>query len=729
MNYLKLADNSYKSADGKILIGVPHRTVAEDWARSVDTKPEYLVLFGSENDRECAKALLALYPDCRIIGGAEAIYKLTGFAGREFKSIVIRGERELTLGGTKLRFSCPGRAANMTVTDAESGETFGNALPERMVPGEKTVPTAAIFCAPGGYTWELAEKLSEGIKEAGNIDVRLIDLDLTDRETAVREAKGAELLLFGSEYRDGWAAKEINGLVTTLKKSDCAGKPAACFLNMPPAERGENSLRLLLGLLGFDLNTADIVLSGKPDTAMLQYAAEAGYALGCRLLKIPNKRKPMMMKCLVCGEIFDASLGICPVCGAGLEQCAPVDEDAVSFHCDTQRRYLILGGGTAAVSAAEAIRLRDGTGKITLLSAEDCLPINRPLLSKDEPVGAEGLSLTLHDADWYKERNIEIKLNTVVNAIDTKNKTVTAGEVYTYDRLIYALGAECFVPPFPGREKDGVVTLRHRNDLDGLWKRMESAKNAVVIGGGAIGLEAGSKMMRCGIRVTVLEAAEQIMERQIDRLSADCIKASIASFGCECLEGVSVAEILGDERVTGVRLNDGREFPADIVLISCGVRPSTELAKAAGIPVGRGVTVDRHMKTGTEDVYACGDCAEFEGVNFQLWSEASMQGRVAGANAAGDEVSYTTPLLGMGQSFFGTSFFAIGDPGKKPGVKYKTVTKIDEVTGKRETYWFAGNRLEGAVLLRSPEKTADTAVAVTAHARYEELFRKGKGNE
>ena len=722
MEHMKLADKSYKSANGKLLIGVPHRSEAETWARSAVTAPEYLILFGSENDRECARALLARYPYCRIVGGAEAIYKLTGFAGREFESILIRGDRELTLAGTKLRFSCPGRAANMTVTDAESGEAFGCTLPERPAPEEKSVPTAAVFCAPGGYTWEIAEKLSEGIKEAGIIDVRLIDLSLTDRETAVREAKSADLLLFGSELKDGWVAKEINDLVTSLKKADCAGKMAACFLNTSPSERGENSLRLMLGLLGFDLNTADVVLSGKPDAAMLQYAAEVGYGLGCRLLKIPNKRKPMMMKCLVCGEIFDASLGICPVCGAGLEQCAPVEGDKVTFHKDTDRKYLILGGGTAAVSAAEAIRLRDGTGKITLLSAEDCLPINRPLLSKDEPVGVEGLSLTIHDADWYRERNIEIRLSTVVTAINTAKKTVTAGEAYTYDRLIYALGAECFVPPFPGREKDGVVTLRHKNDLDGLWKRMESAKNAVVIGGGAIGLEAGSKMMRCGIRVTVLEAAEQIMERQIDRESADCIKASIASFGCECLEGVSVAEILGDERVTGVRLADGREFPADIVLVSCGVRPNTELAKAAGIPVGRGVTVDRHMKTAGEGVYACGDCAEYEGVNFQLWSEASMQGRAAGANAAGDDVSYTTPLLGMGQSFFGTSFFAVGDPGKKPGVKYKTVTKIDEVTGKRETYWFAGSSLAGAVLLRSPEKTADVAAAVTAHARYEELF-------
>lgn len=330
----------------------------------------------------------------------------------------------------------------------------------------------------------------------------------------------------------------------------------------------------------------------------------------------------------------------------------------------------------------------------------------------------------MHARQWYEERKIDLKLGVRALALNTEAKTVTAsdGGTYSYDKLIYATGAECFVPPFAGHDKPGVLTIRHLWDSRKLQNYLKTAKKAVVIGGGVLGLEAASELMRSGVQVTVLEATPQIIGRQVDAGSAACLKASMEKLGVACHEGVSIAAIEGDGQVSGVRLADGRVFPADFVVVSCGNRGNVQIAKDAGIAVERSIVVNQRMETSAGDVYACGDCCQFEGVNFQLWQEASNQGRVAGANAAGEQVAYANQLLGLSLEGFGTALFAMGDPGKKADVPYKMVETVDGVRNRTEKYWFFGERLEGAVIIGAPEKTADISQAVSTHARYSELF-------
>lgn len=433
------------------------------------------------------------------------------------------------------------------------------------------------------------------------------------------------------------------------------------------------------------------MVQGKPDAQALKNAYEYGFAVGCSLQKIPNLHKPKLMKCLVCGEIFDASLGICPVCGVGLEQCVPVDEELVAFRNDTDNRYVILGGGVAAVSAAEAIRRRDKTGSIRMISAEPYLPINRPMLTKDlKAVAADPEGLRVHDAQWYQELDVMMSLGCTVTGIDPQTKTVITqnGEVTGYDKLIYAMGAECFVPPFAGHNKSGVITVRHLADVLRLGELTKCAKNAVVIGGGVLGLEAASEIMRTGVKVTILEATPQIVGRQVDAGSAAVLKTIIRSMGAECYEGVTIAEIEGEDKVTAVRLMDGSVFPADFVVVSCGNRANVQVAKDAGINVERAIVVDSRMRTSIEDIYACGDCAQLEGINYQLWQEASNQGKAAGANAAGDCITYANQMMGLSLEGFGTELFAIGDPGKGSNTPYHTVHVRDDVANRQETYWF-----------------------------------------
>lgn len=609
------------------------------------------------------------------------------------------------------------------VMDEKPDELLKRCLSPELPESEQ--PVAALVYAPGNYTTELAEAIAEGIRDSGEVSVHAYDLSGMNRACVLKELPRADAYLFGTPEVDGDAVKAVWDIVTSLRKRDCAGKLAAVFASSNSVGNAAENLRQRLAQIGLNLNLRDHLLQGKPDAQALKNAYEYGFGFGCSLQKIPNPHKPLLVKCLVCGEVFDASLGICPVCGVGLDQCESADEAEVAFRKDTDRHYLILGGGIASVSAAEAIRSRDKTGSITMLSAENYLPINRPMLTKNlKSLADDPDSIQMHDRAWYEDRDIKLKLGVAAVSMDIVQKTVTAddGETYDYDKLIYATGAECFIPPFEGYDKPGVLSIRHLWDNQELQERMKDAQNAVVIGGGVLGLEAASELMRAGIRVTVLEATPQIVGRQIDGDSAARLKNAMEGLGVACYEGVSIAAIEGDGRVSGVRLADGRVFPADFVLVSCGNRGNVQVASAAGISVDRAVVVNQRMETSAADVYACGDCCQLDGVNYQLWQEASNQGRVAGANAAGEKAVYANQMLGLNLEGFGTTLFAIGDPGKKPDVPYKTVEMTDHVRGRVEKYWFMGESLEGAVIIGAPEKTADVSQAVITHARYSELF-------
>ena len=603
-------------------------------------------------------------------------------------------------------------------------ETLYDLYRANPAPAEQPL-TVALLYAAGGYTDRLAEKLAEGLTESGAIQVDLLDLSAVSRDEVLERVARADAVLLGTPEVKGRAAKSIYDIVTSLEAKNCKGKLSGAFYSAESQNCERDTLRGWLSSLGFDTNTADFFCVGKPDEAMLNAAFEHGFAFGCSLQRIPNPRKPKLVKCLVCGEIFDASLGICPVCGVGLDQCIPAEEDAILFACDTDREYLILGGGVAAVSAADAIRKRDKTGTITILSAEQELPINRPLLTKDLRAAIyQPETMLFHDQQWYDEREIRMVLGCTAAAIHPETKTVCAdnGVEYRYDKLIYALGGECFIPPFKGKDTPGVIAIRHLSDIEKLSGYLNNAKHAVVIGGGALGLEAASELHRFGLKITVLESAPQIVARQLDAENAAVFRAAMERMGAPCYEGVSIEEICGTDRVTGVRLADGRFFDADVVIVSCGTRSTIGLAQEAGIAVERGVIVNSRMETNLPDIYSCGDCAQLDGMNYQLWQEATDQGRTAGANAAGEPVTYQNHMFGCTLAGFGANLFALGDVGKKEGVPYRKVEQKDDVRGTRETYWFLGESLTGAVIFNKPEKTDSVSAAVANRMRYDELF-------
>jgi nitrite reductase (NADH) large subunit len=327
-------------------------------------------------------------------------------------------------------------------------------------------------------------------------------------------------------------------------------------------------------------------------------------------------------------------------------------------------RYVIIGNGVAANSAAEAIRQRDGDGSIVMLSRSRhnyyYVPALPEYLAGEKTIS----SFTLHDDAWYEKHDIEQHLAIEVTRIDSHEKAVVTatGERFAYDRLLLATGGRSFVPPIPGADLDGVLTLRTIDDADRILARMGSARRLVVIGGGLLGIEAGNGLRKRGIEVEVIETFPRLLPRQTDPAAAELLKKQLEEMGFRFILGAKPVEIFTGAAGLAVRLEDGREIPSGSgVLISAGVRPEAALATALGLEMGLAVKVNDRMETGHGDIYAAGDLVEHRGRYYGIWPAATAQGRVAGLNMAGGSAEYGGSVPSNRLKVAGVDLLAAGE--------------------------------------------------------------------
>lgn len=578
-----------------------------------------------------------------------------------------------------------------------------------------------------GYTKQVAEDIAAGIQECGEIDVRLYDMVEEDAGKVVEELGFADGILFGTPTIVGEALKPVWDLTLAMTPVTHGGKLAGAFGSygwsgegVPHIEERLRQLRMQV-VDGYQVRF-------RPDQADRQDAFDFGYNFGCILLDRPNTKKKSaesgLVKCLVCGEIFDASLEICPVCGVGKENFVPVEVEESSYRNDTDGFYLILGNGAAGYQAAKAIRDRDRTASVVMISDEPYHSYNRPMLTKSIMAELDEDQIAIQDEKWYEEQNIVQVLGKKVASVDTGEKEVSLedGTRLKYTKLIYALGAECFIPPIPGSEKEAVVAIRRLEDTKKVAELLPSVKNVVVIGGGVLGLEAAWEMKKAKCSVTVLEIAPVLMGRQLDEPAGGLLKEIGQDCGIMIRTNVQPAEILGNERVSAVRLKDGEEIPADMVIISSGVRSNIGLAQQMGLETDRGVVVNSGMETSMADVYACGDCAQYQNVNYAIWPEAVDQGKVAGANAAGDKTEYVQVPAALTFHGMNTALYAVGDTGKNPNLVYKTVELKDMGRKQYKKYYFLNNRLCGVILIGDVSEMGGLGDAVEKRASYREVM-------
>ena len=579
-----------------------------------------------------------------------------------------------------------------------------------------------------GYTGELAAEIARGVADSGDVDVRSYDMVTADKGKVAEELLFADGILLGTPTIVGEALRPIWELTLDMFPGTHGGKYAGAFGSY--GWSGEGVPHIMERLKQLRMKVTDSYrVRFKPSEADLVGAYEYGYRFGCLVQdkkpELPAKKGGRrLVKCLVCGEIFDASLEICPVCGVGKENFVPVEDDASGFVNNTEEYYLILGNGAAGFNTAKAIRERDKTGSIVIVSNEPYAAYNRPMLTKAIVSGLEADQIAIADKGWYEENRIYQMLGRTVTAVDMKAREAlldNGGKLY-FTKLIYALGSECFIPPIKGSDKSQVVAIRRLDDVRRLEKLMADGKNAVVIGGGVLGLEAAWELKKAGLSVTVLEAAPMLMGRQLDADFGELLKKIAADSGVTIHTGVTVSAISGEERVTGVALADGREFPADLVVVSAGVRANVGLAKEMGLEIGRAVMVNERMETNLPGVYACGDCAEYKGVNYAIWPEAMEQGKTAGANAAGAATEYQAVPAALTFHGMNTELFAAGDCGKNLNLLYKTAEFRDMGRKQYRKYYFLNDRLCGVILLGDTSLMAKLTTALENHASYKEVM-------
>ena len=579
-----------------------------------------------------------------------------------------------------------------------------------------------------GYTKSLAEKIAEGIRASGDIDVRAYDMVEADQAKVLEELGFADGILFGSPTIVGEALKPIWDLTTSIFAGTHGGKLASAFGSY--GWSGEAVPHLIERLKQLNMKvTEGFRVRFKPDENQLQDAFDYGFNFGCLLQEKENPKKKKgartLVKCLVCGAVFDSSIDICPVCGVGPENFVEVEAEENEFSNDTKNFYIILGNGAAGHYAAEAIRKRDRTGTITMISNEPYRTYNRPMLTKSIMSGLNEEQIAVEDASWYEENHIYQILGHEVVKIDPEAKEVHLddGSKYHYTKLIYALGSECFIPPIKGADKDGVIAIRRLSDTKKVAEKLKETKHAVVIGGGVLGLEAAWELKKSRCEVTVLELAPVLMGRQLDKTAGEMLKKISEGQGIQIHTGVQIEAIEGGEKAEGVRLADGTVIPAELVIVSCGVRANTALAKEAGIETDRAVIVNEKMETNIPDIYACGDCAQYEGINYAIWPQAVEEGKTAGAQAAGDDNTYSTVPAALSFHGMNTALFAAGDNGQNPDLIYKTVEYKDEGKKQYQKYYFLNNRLCGVILIGDTSRMAEMTEALKHHRQYKEIIK------
>jgi len=275
---------------------------------------------------------------------------------------------------------------------------------------------------------------------------------------------------------------------------------------------------------------------------------------------------------------------------------------------------VVVGAGQAGASMVIKLRSLGFDGDITLIGNERFPPYQRPPLSKKYLLGEMDVErLYLRPLEYNRQHNIALKLGVGVSAIDVGAKAVHLGdEVLAYDQLALATGSQARqLPPSVGGSLEGVYKVRGLADVDRMAAEFQPGRRLLVVGGGYIGLEAAAVAAKLGLKVTLVEMAGRILQRVASAETSDYFRALHQSHGVEILEGVGLSALIGEERVTGATLSDGRVLSTDFVIAGVGILPSTDLAEAAGLDVENGIKTDAFGRTSNTSVWAAGDCTSF----------------------------------------------------------------------------------------------------------------------
>lgn len=365
-----------------------------------------------------------------------------------------------------------------------------------------------------------------------------------------------------------------------------------------------------------------------------------------------------------------------------------------------KEKLVLIGNGMAGIrTIEELLALTPDKYEITVFGAEPYGNYNRimlsPVLSGEKTVE----QIMLNDRSWYQEHGITLHAGKTITKIDRARRKVIAddGTEAEYDRLLLATGSMPFIIPIPGHDLDGVLGFRDIYDVDRMLQAAQNHKHAVVIGGGLLGLEAANGLLKQGMEVTVVHLLDTLMERQLDKPAADLLRGALEQRGLRFEMQAQTEAILGEDRVTGVRFRDGRELPADLVVMAVGIRPNIELAKRSGLHSERGIVVSDTMQTFDPRVYAVGECVQHRGNTFGLVAPLFEQAKVCANHLAGYGIArYVQNITSTKLKVTGIDLFSAGD--YQGGEGCEEIVLQDPSQGVYKKLVVKDNQVRGAVL-------------------------------
>lgn len=284
-------------------------------------------------------------------------------------------------------------------------------------------------------------------------------------------------------------------------------------------------------------------------------------------------------------------------------------------------KLVVIGAGMAGGRVVEEILKRDDQAfEISIIGAEPCDTYDRIMLSPVLAGEKTFEQIVTHSQSWYDQNGVKTHFGYWVQAIDREAKSLTLhdGQAIAYDYLILATGSDPFRLPLPGADLQGVVAFRDLDDVAKMTKAAAQGGEAVVIGGGLLGLEAAYGLAKLGMKATVVHLPDVLMERQLDESAGRLLEIALKSKGVECVLNANSEAILGETHVEGLKLKDGRILPCSLLVMAVGIKPHVEPAKSAGLTVERGIVVDDQMRTSDPAIFAVGECVQHRGTCYGL---------------------------------------------------------------------------------------------------------------
>ncbi|UCE22555.1 MAG: NAD(P)/FAD-dependent oxidoreductase [Candidatus Aminicenantes bacterium] len=359
-------------------------------------------------------------------------------------------------------------------------------------------------------------------------------------------------------------------------------------------------------------------------------------------------------------------------------------------------RVIIVGNGLAGTIAAKTLRELDKKVEIDIFAEEKYNYYPRPNLIEFLAGNLSFEKIFAFPEKWYAEQNINIQLEKPVTRIspDSKEIEIVGGIKKKYDFLILASGSLAFVPPIKGAEKEGVFTLRTLDDAFALIEYTKSSRRITVIGGGLLGLETARAIKSRGAEVEVVEFFSHLLPRQLDEQGASLLKDQIEKMGIGIHLGLACEEVLGQERVAGLRFKDGQEFKTEVALVAAGVRPNIRLAQDAGLETDRGLIVNDYLQSSRPEILGAGDITQHAGQVYGIIPASFNQARIAAQNALSQKQKYegtipsnTLKVVGLDLTSIGTvnpedeSYEEVRKEDRDQGVYKKIVLRNGEVCG------------------------------------------------